>query len=116
MATFPTLKTGAIAQYPLERSVQFPLQSVRFLNGSRQNYRLSGRGLRKWSIRLNLLDEAEVAALIAFVEEQKSSAFDFTDPVTGSVVTKCVIGGEQFRAGLDAKQEGWSEMNIEEVL
>lgn len=116
MATFPTLKTGAVAQYPLERTVYFPAQSVRFLNGSQQTYRLSGRGLRRWTLRLDLLDEAEVAALIAFAETQRDSSFSFTDPVTGAVVTNCVIGREQFRAGLDARQEGWSEVFIEEVL
>ena len=116
MATFPTLRTGAVAQYPLERAVHFPVQSVRFLNGSRQSYRLSGRGLRKLTIHLDLLDEAEVAALIAFADAQGSHAFDFTDPVTGVAVSKCVIGQNQFRAGLDARQEGWSEVFIEEVL
>ena len=116
MATFPALKTGAVAQYPLERTVRFPVQSVRFLDGSRQSYQLSGAALRRWSIRLEQLDEAEAAALIAFAEEQRSNTFSFTDPVTGSVVTKCVIGGDELRVGMAAGREAWSEMYIEEVL
>ena len=75
MSAFPVLKTGAVAQYPLERSVRFPVQAVRFLNGSQQIYQLSAGGLRRWAIRLELLDEAEVAALIRFSEAQQGSEF-----------------------------------------
>jgi len=116
MSAFPVLKTGAVAQYPLERSVRFPVQAVRFLNGSQQIYQLSAGGLRRWAIRLELLDEAEVAALISFSEAQQGSEFAFTDPVTGDVVNKCVIGGDRLRAGLATGREAWSEVYIEEVV
>jgi hypothetical protein len=121
MATFPTLRTGAVAQYPLARSLRFPAQSVQFLDGSRQNYQLSGGGLRQWLIRLNQLDEAEAAALIAFAETQRGTQFLFTDPVTGDVIANCVIGqgpsGKTVvRAGIAAGREAWAEIRIEEVL
>lgn len=116
MLSFPTLKTGAVAQYPLARSTRFPVQAVRFLDGSQQVYQLSGKGLRRWVIRLDLLDEAEAVSLINFAEAQQGSEFIFTDPLSGDVVDKCVIGGDQVRTGLAAGREAWSEVYIEEVV
>ena len=73
MATFPVLKTGAVAQYPLERGVRFSTQAVRFMDGSRQRFRLYGPGLRRWTLKLDLLDEQELGAVISFVEQQTSA-------------------------------------------
>jgi hypothetical protein len=116
MSAFPVLKTGAVAQYPLERSVRFPVQAVRFLDGSQQIYQLSAGGLRRWVIRLELLDEAEAVALVNFAEAQQGSEFAFTDPVTGDVVNRCVIGRDKLRAGLASGHEAWTEVYIEEVV
>ncbi len=45
MATFPVLKTGAAAQYPLDRGVRFSTQAVRFMDGSFGNdSACTGRG------------------------------------------------------------------------
>jgi hypothetical protein len=115
MATFPNLKTGAVAQYPLERSVRFQTQTVTFLDGSRQRYRLYGAGLRRWSIRLDLLDETELASLIAFVERQGSAAFAFADPVTGENVTMCVIAGDRFDIEVLDEMKAGAKLSIEEV-
>src|SRR5271166_1175125 len=98
MATFPILKTGAVAQYPLDRGVRFSTQAVRFLDGSRQRFRLIGTGLRRWTLKLALLDEEELGAVIAFVEEQTSATFAFTDPITGDNVAGCIVSGQQFDA------------------
>ncbi len=68
MATFPVLKTGAVAQYPLGFGVRYSTHAVRFLDGSQQKYALIGTGLRRWTISLDLLDEQELGAVIAFVE------------------------------------------------
>jgi hypothetical protein len=69
MASFPTLKTGAVAQYPLQTGSRFASQAVQFINGSRQLYRIQGPALRRWSIQFDDLDEGELAAVIAFVEQ-----------------------------------------------
>ena len=90
MAAFPILKTGALAQYPLESTVQVRTQSVQFLDGSRQSYRLSGP-LRRWRLRLANVDEQELSALIEFVEQQQGAMFSFTDPVSGYVIDRCVL-------------------------
>ena len=39
MASFPQLKTSAVAQYPARRTAIFRNQSVRFLDGREQRYR-----------------------------------------------------------------------------
>jgi hypothetical protein len=115
MATFPILKTGALAQYPLARSVRFSTQSVRFMDGSRQSFRLYGNGLRRWTVKLDKLDETELGAVIAFVEQQGSATFTFTDPVTGDSVTPCAIDGEQFSAGMTREMNGQATLTIGEI-
>ncbi len=115
MATFPVLKTGAVAQYPLDRGVRFSTQAVRFMDGSRQRFRVYGAGLRRWTLKLDLLDEQELGAVIAFVEQQGSATFAFTDPVTGDNVATCVISGGQFDATMIREMSGQTTVVIEEI-
>jgi hypothetical protein len=116
MATFPVLKTGAVAQYPLDRAVRFSTQAVRFMDGSQQRFRLYGAGLRRWTLKLDLLDEQELAAVIAFVEQQGSAIFAFTDPLTNVNVATCVIAGEQFDVTMNREMSGQTTVVIEEVV
>ena len=113
--TFPVLKTGAVAQYPLERGVRFSTQAVRFLDGSQQRFRLYGSGLRRWTVKLDLLDEQELGAVIAFVEAQGRAVFAFTDPLSGTAAVKCVISGEQFEATMTSEASGQATVVIEEI-
>jgi hypothetical protein len=115
MATFPLLKTGAVAQYPLGFGMRYATQAVRFLDGSQQKYPLMGTGLRRWTIHLNLLDEQELGAVIAFVERQGSAEFAFTDPLTGTDVPKCVLGGQKFEATVQRDMSGKTTVEIEEL-
>ena len=113
---FPALKTGAVAQFPLGRSVRYSTQAVRFMDGSQQKFRLNGYGLRRWTVKLDQLDETELSALIDFVDAQGSATFSFTDPTTGSAVANCVIGGEQFDATLTGEMIGQASIVIEEIV
>jgi hypothetical protein len=115
MATFPTLRTGAVAQYPLTRSLSFTTQSVRFLDGSQQDYRMNAGGLRRWRLSLDQLDETELAAIIAFADEVGTGMFAFTDPVTGDTVPKCVISDAQIQTALIDELNGQTSLEIEEV-
>jgi hypothetical protein len=115
MATFPILKTGALAQYPLARGVRYSTQAVQFMDGSRQRFRLYGNGLRRWTVRLDQLDETELGAVIAFVEQQVGANFTFTDPATGDNVANCAISGEQFTAGMTREINGQATLLIEEI-
>jgi hypothetical protein len=115
MATFPTLKTGAVAQYPLDLSVRFHTQAVRFMDGSQQRYRIYGAGLRKWSVKLAQLDEQELGSLIAFAEQQRGTPFAFTDPVTGANVASCIISGQRFDAAMTDEMSAQATVLIEEI-
>jgi len=89
--TFPSLRTGAVAQFPLTREVRCPADVVRFLDGSEQAYRLAGSPRRRWSIDLGLLDAREMARLRAFFEQQKGrwGIFAFVDALTGQSHPTC---------------------------
>lgn len=95
-ATFPTLKTGAVAQYPARRTVRFQNQALRFVDGSEQRYRDSAGPLHRWEIRLAQLDEAETAAVAAFVEANEGAfgTFSFTDPWDGTVYPNCSLAAD----------------------
>lgn len=115
MATFPTLKTGAVAQYPLGRGVRYSTQAVRFLDGSQQKFRSYGVGLRRWTVKLEKLDETELGAVISFVEQQQGAVFAFADPATGDTAANCVIHGDQFDAAMTREFDGQITILIEEV-
>jgi hypothetical protein len=93
MATFPVLKTNAVAQYPAKKSVRFVNQALRFLDGTEQRYRDSAGPLHRWEIALDQLDEGEVAALDAFfsANEGAFAYFAFTDPWDGTTYPNCSL-------------------------
>jgi hypothetical protein len=115
MASFPTLKTGAAAQYPLDFGVRFSTQAVRFMDGSQQRFPLYGSGLRRWMLRLDMLDEQELAKVTAFVQQQGSAPFAFTDPATGAVASTCVIAGQQLNVTMKSEMRGQTIVTIQEI-
>jgi phage-related protein len=114
--SFPILRTGAVAQYPLDRGVRFQTQTVRFMDGSRQRYRIYAAGLRRWVVKLDLLDEQELGALIAFAEQHGSAAFAFTDPVTAEQVARCIISDQSFESGMKDEMNAQATLLIEEIV
>jgi hypothetical protein len=97
-AAFPTLRTTAIAQYPLDRASTFAGQANSFLDYSRQAYRDLVSAKKTWTIALNLLDAGEIAVLKAFFEQQqgRNGVFTFTDPVDASVHSTCSFADDTF--------------------
>jgi hypothetical protein len=112
MATFPVLKTGAVAQYPAGKSLRYRNQVVRFLDGSEQRYRDSAGPLHQWIIRLSELDDGEMAALEAFFEENQGrlGSFAFTDPWDGSQYSNCSLAQDELEFS------SLEEMNAETTL
>jgi hypothetical protein len=98
MNTFPFLSTGAVTQYPLGIATGQSSQVIRFLDGTDQRFRIQGRMLRRWQIRLDLLNESEIGALEAFFNSQLGtySAFVFPDPCSGAEVPNCIFGADAF--------------------
>ena len=96
MANFPALKTGAYAQYPSDRTRQFSTSAYRFLDGTEQRFPGYGSPLRQWTIRLDLLDEGELATLEQFFvsQEGRPETFSFTDPFDGTVCPSCSFASD----------------------
>src|SRR5579875_3231125 len=93
MATFPVLSTGAVTQYPAEMSSGQGVQVIRFLDGTDQRFLAQPKALRQWQIRLELLNEAEIAQLELFFTEVEGdgSSFTFPDPMSGTAVPNCYL-------------------------
>jgi len=116
MATFPQLKTSAVAQYPARRTVMFRNQSVRFLDGREQRYRDSAGPLRRWEIRLEQLDESEAAAIEEFFGAQQGAfgSFTFIDPWDGAVVDNCSFTGDELELMSLGEMMGATRLVIQE--
>ena len=116
MANFPSLKTGVVAQYPAERTRQFSTQVFRFLDGSEQRARGFGAPLRRWAIRLELLDEAELVRLEEFFLEQggRAGSFVFTDPWDGVQYPDCSFESDELAALFRGLGDGVTEVVVKE--
>ncbi len=91
MSTFPTLDSGAVAQYPLRRALRFITHVTRFLDGSEQRFRQLADGRRRWVIQLDQLSDTELAGIEDFFAGRKGrlESFSFTDPLDGAVYPDC---------------------------
>jgi hypothetical protein len=116
MATFPTLKTGAVAQYPATRRLRFQNQAVRFVDGTEQRYRDSAGALRRWEIALELLDESEVAAVENFFVDVNGTAgvFAFTDPWDGQVYASCSVETDWVESTAQGEMRGVTRLAVVE--
>ena len=96
--TFPSLTTGAVAQYPLNRNATIPVEAYTFLNFARQVYRDLAAPKKTWTIALDMLDAGEIAMLKAFFEQQQGQygTFTFVDPWDGTTHTACSFSGDLF--------------------
>jgi Conserved hypothetical protein 2217 (DUF2460) len=96
MINFPTLKTGAVAQYPARKTLRFRNQILRFVDGTDQRYRDSAGPLHTWEINLDKLDDAEMAVIEAFFAENQGNFgnFAFTDPWDGQVYSNCSLASD----------------------
>jgi phage-related protein len=104
MSDFPTLKTGAILQYPAQKAVRFSSVVLRFTDGAEQRFRDFQAPLRRWMIRLDLLDQTELHVLREFFRAQSGAAgtFTFTDPWDSTVYLNCSFeNGEMTEELLD---------------
>lgn len=103
--SFPILRSGAIAQYPLVRELRENAEVVRFLDGSAQAYRNQPGPFRRWVIDLALLDEIELGALRQFFEQQKGGwgSFGFNDPFSGETFAACSFENDQFPESQEAE-------------
>jgi len=116
MATFPTLKTNAVAQYPASRVLRYQNQTMRFVDGTEQRYRDSAGPLHRWEIRLNQLDEGEMDALETFfaTNEGAFASFAFTDPWDGTVYANCSLQSDGLDLTTVAEMSGATSLAVME--
>jgi len=116
VASFPALKTGALAQYPSDRTKRFSTLRYRFVDGSEQGFPGFGTPLRRWVIRLELLDEGELARLEEFFMEQggRAGSFSFTDPWDGAVYTNCCFENDTMTADYRESGDGRTSIVVKE--
>jgi Conserved hypothetical protein 2217 (DUF2460) len=116
-ATFPTLKTGAITQYPATKSTQYSSFVLRFLDGSDQRCRDYSAPLRRWVIQLDLLDEAELNALDQFFNTQQGrfGTFSFVDPWTQSTIPSCSVEQDSLDYELQGELRGSTSLVVVET-
>ena len=114
MATFPKLKTNAIAQYPMGRREQFQNQTVRFVDGSEQRFRDSGSARIEWQIQLSQLDEGELAAIEQFFLASQGAfgSFSFTDPWDGKVYDNCSVWADTLALLTVSEMRGSTKLKI----
>jgi Conserved hypothetical protein 2217 (DUF2460) len=115
-AVFPTLKTGAVAQYPATEGSQFASFVVRFLDGGDQRYRQFPAPLRSWVIKLNMLDETELISLEQFFMAQEGSfgTFSFVDPWTQTTFTNCSLNQDTLPYAVQGEMQGTASLTVTE--
>jgi hypothetical protein len=116
MATFPNLKTSAVAQYPARRSAAFRNQTLRFVDGREQRYRDCAGPMHRWEIELARLDEDEVERLAEFFAENEGTLgnFAFTDPFDGHVYSNCSLDTDALECAAVAEMCGATSLVIRE--
>jgi hypothetical protein len=111
---FPQLNTGAVMQYPAQRTLQFNTDAIRFLDGTEQRFRDNPSALHRWTIQLDLLDETELTALDQFFisNQGRFGTFSFTDPWDGTVYPSCSLAAETFGCQLRAEMRGKTTLTV----
>jgi hypothetical protein len=117
MATFPTLSSGAITQYPLVFGVSQGTSVIRFMDGTDQRFLTQGKQLRSWQIRLELLSDTEMEQLETFFDAQQGaySTFTFPDPISGAGVPNCVLGSAELTTVYGAPDAGSASLWVVET-
>lgn len=116
MTDFPKLKTSAVAQYPATKTLRFQTQALRFVDGGEQRYRDSGGPLHRWEIRLDELDESEMAAMEGFFagNQGRLGNFAFTDPWDGQEYANCSLGSDELDLNSLAEMRGRTSLTVAE--
>ena len=117
MERFPTLKTGAAAQYPALRRLRYATEARRFLDTSEQRYLDIASPKRTWRLDLRLLTPTELAAIREFFVLMRGAqtTFEFDDPFSGTVVSPCRFGQDSLTERLSDESAEAVAVTIEEV-
>ena len=114
MNMFPTLKTGAVMQYPAQRGVAFSTTALQFVDGSEQRFRSYQSPLHRWVIQLSLLDQSELHQFQEFLRAMGGQAEDFifTDPWDGTSYSSCSLASDSMAAVLAGEWNGQTSLTV----
>ncbi len=115
MAMFPTLKTGAEAQYGFERIEDRPVRTQHFLDGRTRRF-TTQRARRGWKLKLRGLSANEAIELASFVSDHlnTNATFTFRDPWTGQEYDDCEVPASSYRVETDGDFRFIFEILIEQ--
>ena len=84
------------------------------MDGSEQRFRGYQTPLRRWAIRLDLLDQTELHILREFFLTQNGSAgsFSFTDPWDGTVYPNCSLDEDEMAEKLEDVEKGKTTLTV----
>jgi hypothetical protein len=76
---------------------------VQFIDGTEQRFPRYSAPLVRWTVSLDLLDEAELNATLLFFRAQRgmSGTFSFTDPASGTVYPGCTFVSDSMQTSMD---------------
>jgi len=114
--SFPALRTGAVAQYGSDRTRLYSNNVFRFVDGSEQRFAAYASPLRKWTIRLELLQESELVQLEQFFAAHagRGGMFSFTDPWDGVTYTNCSFDNDSLATEYSSENRGRTMITIKE--
>lgn len=114
MSAFPSLKTGAVMQYPAQRGVQYATLAVQFVDGTEQRFRSYAAPIHQWVIQLSLLDPMELQTLHEFFRSLAGRAqnFSFTDPWDGTTYSSCSLASDSMKAALAGEWSGQMSLTV----
>jgi phage-related protein len=114
MSTFPTMKSGAVMQYPAQRGVEFSTVALQFVDGSEQRFRSYQAPLHRWVIQLSLLDQSELHQFQEFFRSVAGRAenFTFTDPTDGTIYPTCSLSSDAMTALLAGEWNGETSLTV----
>src|SRR5580704_9858561 len=116
MSTFPTLKTGAVMQYPAKRGVEYSTTALQFVDGSEQRFCNYQAPLHRWVIQLSRLDQSELQQFQEFFREMAGPAgdFAFTDPWDSTNYPSCSLLSDSMAAILSGEWNGQTAVIVME--
>ncbi len=117
MDSFPTLKTGAVIQYPASRVTQFSSDVIEFLDGSEQRFYVFPQPYHSWIVKLDNLDETELQNIRTFIQDMKGAVgiFTFTDPWDGTTYPNCSLQGTEWTDSLAGPMQVGTSLTIREL-
>ena len=93
MSDFPRLSTGAVMQYPSDRSHQYSTRVLKFVDGGEQRYREQSAAAKRWIVRLDALTDGEATDVEQFCLgcQGRFGSFSFTDPWDNTEHADCSL-------------------------